>query len=163
MQPPDEAPVFVRAVVQRPATIERKPTMANYYATARSNYFAVKDDDAFKSWCANNDFDVWQGSDENAARFAIAPGDGWDSGGWPELRDDDGEPTKELCEALAQYLAEGEVAVLLEVGHEKRRYLIGSATAVHSSGKRIDFTLDDIYTRARKAFGGEAVITEANY
>ena len=24
--------------------------MANYYATARSNYFAVKDEDAFRQW-----------------------------------------------------------------------------------------------------------------
>ena len=27
-------------------------TMANYYATARSNYFAVKDEKAFREWAA---------------------------------------------------------------------------------------------------------------
>jgi hypothetical protein len=60
-------------------------------------------------------------------------------------------------------LREGEVAILLELGHEKLRYLIGAATAIDSSGRRIDLTLAEIYTRAREAFGETAVITEANY
>ena len=138
--------------------------MANYTATARSNYFAVKDDAAFKDWCATRDLDVWQGSDDNAARFAIAPGAQCECGGWPELMDgDDNEPADDLCESLAQHLREGEVAILLELGHEKLRYLVGAATAVHSSGQRIDLTLAEIYTRARDAFGETAVITEANY
>jgi hypothetical protein len=137
--------------------------MANYTATARSNYFAVKDAEAFKEWCATRDLDVWQGSDDNAARFAIAPGAECDCGGWPELMDEDDEPADDLCESLAQHLKEGEVAILFELGHEKLRYLVGAATAVHSSGRRIDLTLAEIYTRAREAFGETAVITEVNY
>ena len=137
--------------------------MANYTATARSNYFAVKDAEAFKEWCATRGLDVWQGSDDNAARFAIAPGIQSDCGGWPELKGDENEPADDLCESLAQHLREGEVAILLELGHEKLRYLVGAATAVHSSGRRIDLTLAEIYTQAREAFGEAAVITEANY
>jgi hypothetical protein len=137
--------------------------MANYTATARSNYFAVKDAAAFKDWCADRDLEVWDGSNENAARFAIAPSNDSDTGGWPELLDDDCNVTEDLCEALAGHLVDGEVAVLLEIGNEKLRFLIGTATAIHSSGKRIDLTLGEIYTRARRAFGATAVITEANY
>ena len=84
-------------------------------------------------------------------------------GGWPELMDDNDEPADDLCESLAQHLKEGEVAILFELGHEKLRYLVGAATAVHSSGRRIDLTLAEIYTRARDAFGETAVITEVNY
>ncbi len=48
---------------------------------------------------------------------------------------------EDLCEALAGHLADGEVAVLFEIGHEKLRYLIG--TAVHASGKRVDINLSE--------------------
>jgi hypothetical protein len=137
--------------------------MANYTATARSNYFAVKDAGAFKNWCATRDLDVWQGSDDNAARFAITPGAQSYCGGWPELMDEDDAAADDLCETLAQHLKGGEVAILFELGHEKLRYLVGAATAVHSSGRRIDLTLAEIYTRAREAFGETAVITEVNY
>ena len=137
--------------------------MANYTATARSNYFAVKDAEAFKNWCATRDLGVWQGSDDNAARFAIAPGAQSDCGGWPEHMDDNDEPADDLCASLVQHLKYGEVAMLFEIDHEKLRYLVGAATPVHSSGRRIDLTLAEIYTRARDAFGETAVITEVNY
>ena len=137
--------------------------MANYTATARSNYFAVKDAAAFEAWCQERDIKTWQGTHENAGRHAIAPNDTSDSGSWPEYCDDDGDPIEDLCNALAAQLADGEVAVLLEVGNEKLRYLIGTATAVHASGKRVDFCLSEIYTRAREAFGDTAAIAHAEY
>ena len=137
--------------------------MANYTATARSNYFAVKDAAAFETWCQERDIKKWQGTDENAGRHAIAPNDLSDSGSWPEYCDEDGDPIEDLYDALAAHLVDGEVAVLLEIGKEKLRYLIGTATAVHASGKRVDLCLSEIYTRAREAFGGTAAITQAEY
>ena len=137
--------------------------MANYTATARSNYFAVKDATAFEAWCKKRNLETWLGTDGNAARYAITPDDMSDTVGWPEDCDDDGDQIEDLCEALAGHLADGEVAVLYEIGHEKLRYLIGTATAVHASGKRIDINLSEIYTRALDAFGEDAVITEVNY
>jgi hypothetical protein len=86
-----------------------------------------------------------------------------DTGGWPEHGGEDGELNEVLCDALAGYLTSGEVAVLYEIGNEKLRYLIGTATAVHASGKRVDISLREIYTRAREAFGDHAAITEVNY
>jgi len=41
--------------------------MANYYATARSNYFKVKDADAFKAWCLRSSLEVLEGK-ENLSR-----------------------------------------------------------------------------------------------
>jgi hypothetical protein len=137
--------------------------MANYTATARSNYFAVKDTTAFEAWCKERDLKFWQGTHDNVARYAITPNDMSDTGGWPEHLDEDGDLIEDLCDALAAHLVVGEVAVLFEIGNEKLRYLIGTATAVHSSGKRVDISLSEIYTRARDAFGEDAAITEANY
>jgi hypothetical protein len=131
--------------------------MANYTATARSNYFAVKDATAFEAWCKECDLETWLGTDGNAARHAITPNDMSDTGGWPEHMDED------FCDGLAGHLADGEIAVLFEIGHEKLRYLIGTATAIHASGKRLDINLSEIYTRARDAFGDNATITEVNY
>jgi hypothetical protein len=109
------------------------------------------------------DLKFWQGTHDNAARYAITPNDMSDTGGWPEHLDDDGDLIEDQCDALAGHLADGEIAVLFEIGNEKLRYLIGTATAVHASGKRVDISLSEIYTRARDAFGEDAAITEANY
>ena len=35
--------------------------MANYYATARSSYFKVKDMEAFKNWCRSLDIEPIDG------------------------------------------------------------------------------------------------------
>jgi hypothetical protein len=137
--------------------------MANYTAIARSNYFAVKDATAFEAWCKKRQLKHWRGTDANAARYAITPNDFCDTGGWPEHGDDDDELIEDLCDALAGHLADGEVAVLYEIGNEKLRYLIGTATAIHSSGKRVDLNLCEIITRARDAFGEGAAITEVKY
>lgn len=137
--------------------------MANYTATARSNYFAVKDATAFEAWCKERDLKTWQGKGNKAARYAIAPSDYCDHGGWPEHRDDDGDLLEELCDGLVHHLADGEVAVMFEIGSEQLCYLLGTATAVHASGKRVDINLSEIYTRARDAFGEDAAMTEANY
>ncbi len=137
--------------------------MANYTATARSNYFAVKDATAFEAWCKKRNLETWLGTGGNAARYAITPDEMSDTGGWPEDCDDDGDQIEDLCEALAGHLADGEVAVLSEIGNEKLRYLIGTATAVHASGKRVDISLCEIYSRASDAFGGDAAMTEVNY
>lgn len=131
--------------------------MANYYATARSNYFAVKDEMTFRQWAEFAGLVVLDPvhkdkSADGIRRFAIAPDTGDDSG-WPDHREN-GE-TGEFDEVdvpreLAAHLREGEVAVLMEVGSEKLRYLCGYATAVNSVGKSVHMSLEGIYARARK-------------
>ncbi len=51
---------------------------------------------------------------------------------------------------LAAYLKDDEVAVLMEVGSEKLRYLCGFATAVNSKGETVSISLEHIYELARK-------------
>ena len=57
-------------------------TMANYYATARSNYFAVKDEQAFREWADGLGLMILEPSEVSEDlidRFGISPGD--DDGG----------------------------------------------------------------------------------
>ena len=116
--------------------------MANYCATARSNYFGVKDETAFREWADGLDLRViTQGS-----LFAIHPNS---DGGWPSLRfPKDAEAEEEeidLRAELAQHLVEGDVAVLVEAGAERLRYVCGYAWAVNSSGDTNEISLNDIY------------------
>lgn len=131
--------------------------MANWYGTARSNYFKVKDPEAFKAWVEKRGLQLLHGSDEKG--FGIAVGDSSDSGGWPTTDSEaiTAGKTDEECEIsihdeLAEHLAEGEIAILMEAGAEKLRYVTGNAVAIHSSGKRIEIDLFEIYSKAAKKF-----------
>jgi hypothetical protein len=132
--------------------------MANYYATARSNYFAVKDEKAFREWTALLGLTILEPTHHDKVadgirRFGIAPGNGDDSGGWPTSiyhENTDECEDIDVSELLAAHLANDEVAVLLEVGNEKLRYVSGSAVAVNNKGKFVLMELNDIYHKARR-------------
>ena len=131
--------------------------MANYYATARSNYFAVKDETTFRKWAESLGLEILEPTHHNKVadgirRHGITPGNGDDSGGWPTSRYDEESDQCEAIDVAAQlsaHLADGEVAILMEVGHEKLRYLSGSAVAVNHKGETAVVELDDIYEAAR--------------
>jgi len=140
--------------------------MANYYATARSNYFRVKDAQAFEQWCSKRGLDCWTTLYPDIGnRYAIAPNADEETG-WPNLDLD--EATYEYCEIdfpkeLASHLDPRDIAVIVQVGSEKLRYLTGEAVAVHASGKTTRISLDDIYRQAVREFEGDITITEATY
>jgi hypothetical protein len=80
-----------------------------------------------------------------------------EKGGWPNCRYD--EETEEceyidLFQEVADHLQEGSVALFLEVGAEKLRYMTGHAVAVNATGQVVAISLDDIYDRAT-SLGGE--------
>ena len=61
---------------------------------------------------------------------------------------------------VAAHLIEGDVAVFMEVGSEKMRYLAGDTVAVNSAGDSRRVSLSDIYGAA-KSLG--ATVTDASY
>ena len=132
--------------------------MANHYATARSNYFAVKDEKAFREWAALVGLSVLEPDARHKAtdgirRFGIAPGDCSDSGTWPtSLYNEEFDEYNDLvvAEQLSVHLADDEVAVLMEVGNGKQRYLSGTAEAVNNRGESVYLNLDSIYESARE-------------
>ena len=144
--------------------------MANWYGTARSNYFRVKDEEAFKKDMADlAGVDVGEREEpgETAVRrFAIFDGYG---DGWPtptrDLFDAEGDRVGEeevdLFDFVASHLAEGSVAIFMESGSEKQRYVTGFALAINHLGKTISVDLDDIYDKVEEA--GWPKPTRASY
>ncbi len=153
--------------------------MANYYAAARSNYFNVVDVEKFE-----NDMSFIPGieveTDKEGRMCVLASGD--DCGCWPgfvqiDMDDiDDGRtipawlgdaPSEEfevdLPVLVAEHLADGEVAVFMESGAEKLRYIIGFAEAINNKGERKTISLNDIYDMAKDMTNRPNDITTAEY
>lgn len=138
--------------------------MANYYGVARSNYFKVRDAAGFKSWVA--EFGGVEVKEEGE-HVMLLSGD-YDSGGWSivENTDDDMEiiDVVDFATRMSAHLQPGQVAVFMEIGHEKLRYLVGYAVAVDSHGRTVVVGLDDIYKKAAEEFGVPlSDITSAEY
>lgn len=70
---------------------------------------------------------------------------GWTTVGFDETNE---EIELDLPAVVAEHLVDGDVAVLMECGSEKLRYLTGYATAVNAAGETKQITLDDIYELA---------------
>jgi hypothetical protein len=122
--------------------------MANYYSSARTNYFRVKDVDAFNTWIKEfeNGYGVEVVSKEDT--FAILF-DG--ESGVPNSREVDGDYDHlDFMDELSVHLADDEVAILHEAGAEKLRYINGFAIAINNKAERRTISLDDIYVHAKE-------------
>jgi hypothetical protein len=135
--------------------------MANYYATARSNYFAVKDEEAFKEWASKRHLEVWDDGEEPPV-FAISPDDP-DSGSWELNFDLETDEEIDVLQELSEHLDPNYVAILMEAGAEKKRYVSGFAFAVSPKGQVLRIALSDIYDLAQKQFGLGMKVTPAEY
>jgi len=135
--------------------------MANFYGTSRTNYFRVNDLIAFTAWASALDAEIARKPDGRVALLATS-----DEGTFPTLRYTENDEYEEIdfIQELSAYLEPGEVAVLLEIGAEKLRYLHGHAVAIDSTGKRVDISIDDIYAKAAAEFHlPESEISVAEY
>lgn len=127
--------------------------MANYVAMARTNYFKVKDVDAFKAFVKTlDDAEVIESTQDGEILYGII----FDENGIPSSRqyvNDVGEEVEEedidFPALLAEHLVEGWVAELREVGFEKMRYLIGLDILVNSKGKRHEVHLEQTYKKIK--------------
>jgi hypothetical protein len=131
--------------------------MANYESRFRTNYFRVKSEDAFCKWA----YDI--GADYSSLK--IDGGVGWvltRQGSVPDFSESREEEI-DFASELSEHLVEGEVAIYMEVGYEKLRYLSGVAVAVAWDGRVTYVDLNEIYERAREEFGMTAPINRAEY
>ncbi len=140
--------------------------MANYYETARTNYFRVKDVDAFKAWMDTvPGCTLYEGPEKNGTFCVLFDEEGYPSVRYNEDAEDvDGaDPYEEFdfVEELAPHLADGSVAVVVGSGAEKLRYVTGWAMAVDNTGKQVSININSIYDLAKKELGGE--VTPAEY
>ncbi|MET0885373.1 MAG: hypothetical protein ABWX92_02890 [Mycetocola sp.] len=163
--------------------------MAEYNGNGRTNYFRVKDISALKAELLEYGIETATMAEARmGAEFVLHEATGKDKpagsialfsyGTWPQLDDEsvaqrleiDDEDTPvpnkhaSLAQLVASHLLEGEVAVFIEVGFEKMRYLGGHATAVDSTGDLRSIDLDDIYglAAAELSTNGQP-ITMAHY
>lgn len=127
--------------------------MADWFGMARSSYFAVKDAEAFKEWLAQFEAKLIEKQTEDGMLFGFYSED--EFGGLPSRYpdDDDDVDAISLIEELAPHLAEGHVAIVMEAGSEKARYVTGTAWAIAWHGAIERLSIDEIADRARKAFG----------
>ena len=109
--------------------------MASYVCAIRTNYFRVTEEEKFRNLIGeflSGSCEVFTRTDVNSNKLV---GFGSDENiNWPE--DDTG-----FVSGLQECLAEDDSIIVLEVGHEKLRYLIGAATIItRSSIETIDLT-----------------------
>ncbi len=129
----------------------------NYEATARSNYFRVKDEAAFRKWAEDRCLDVVVNDDNVLVTggppqklFMIYRSDGWcwPTSWWDEETQQDHEC--DVATELAAHLHPEDVAVLIQVGHEGTRCVDGGADAVNAAGATRHVNLDQIYELAKE-------------
>ena len=139
--------------------------MANYNILARSNYFSVKDVKEFTQWTN------WYGGlhtaehDKNKGTYALLVESYYSEFGGAiygtQVFDDEGEDVLDengdlvyeeinLLEQLAEHLVNDEVAIFMEIGYEKLRYLTGRSFAVNSKGETKIIDINDIYEQAKE-------------
>lgn len=68
-----------------------------------------------------------------------------------------------MLSELAEHLQDDSVAVLMEAGAEKLRYVAGWAAAVNAKGEVVEIGLHAIYDMAKQKFGDDVEITVAEY
>lgn len=138
--------------------------MANYLAACRSNYFRVKNPKDFEDWCDHIPTLACREVDkENMYMLYVDCPDG---SGWPAYlwHEDTGEETElDLVAELSEFLFEGQIAILEEVGYEKLRYLHGSSVAVNHLGETITISLTDMYSRIANQWPNVGPPTECCY
>jgi hypothetical protein len=160
--PPDPAPPLFSTAYWQCCAIEKLAAPALFSrGCIAPNYFRVKDATAFEAWCHTRSLDFWTKHYGGVGdRYAVSADTG-DSAGWPcyDSKQDDIDLTGEL----AKHLDPRDIAVLIEIGSEKLRYLTGIATAVHHSGRTLHVDLNEIYDRAIDAFDGDLTVTDATH
>jgi len=140
--------------------------MANYYEACRTNYFRVKDPEAFKAAMARiSGVAIVKEGEPQECRFAILGEE--EGGGWPSdiVSASNPEETEELdfMNFVSEHLADGEVAIFMGTGAEKLRYLTGYAQAFNNKGEYREVNISDIYKVAAELAPEGAEITRAEY
>jgi len=137
--------------------------MANYYGTARTNYFAVKDAEAFKNEIGQYPVNVIEEAHSVEGTLYGFLDNNADGAGMPyDKYDEDTDNYIEIDweDLFRRHLKDGWVAVMMEAGAEKYRYITGYAVAYNNKGESRKINLDDIYKVALE-IGTE--ITRAEY
>jgi hypothetical protein len=125
--------------------------MATYYETARTNYFLVKDIEAFKTRLEDLKSLTVREDERNGKTYVCLLND--NENGFPFEAYDDilGEYVEIDWEGIfSQHLQDDSVAIVMGAGAEKLRYIHGYAVAFNNKGETEQIHLVDIYKIAEK-------------
>jgi hypothetical protein len=144
--------------------------MANYYGYGRSNYFKVKDMDAFIAFtekfngsieiaindtCPNAEYrEKLKNLTSDDAICLLSNDECGDLPGWVYNEETDDDEEIDIFKAIAEHLQEEKDNLFIwqHVGHEKLRYVSGYAMAMDYTGDIIDLGLRSIYDLAADHF-----------
>jgi len=143
--------------------------MADWSGSSRSNYFRVKDVEKFKKLCSLWGVDFIRDTEytngvetESPDLVGFTCESGLPSYRSEAISEDTGHEFDfdGFLQELSELLVEDEVAVMVEAGAEKLRYITGFAIAINSRGEQVSVSLESIYDLA-KTLGKN--ITKAEY
>jgi len=141
-------------------------SMANYYATIRTNYFGVTDEDKFReiidSCSAEDTIHVFESKDDSGkfgfgcigSIYGIPPG---------ENEDDDESDMDTFYDALQNILLEGDAIIITEIGYEKLRYLISNCIVITKNDIQFVDLRNKAIELAREMLNDAAFTTEMDY
>lgn len=141
--------------------------MADYECVIRSNYFRVKDPEAFKAFMSHvygsAPLECWEEKDKDGS-LVFGFGLYGDIYGYNAADGDDEDGDYEaFLDELQHHVAEDDAIIILECGNEKLCYVIGSAVVITST--QVDYL--DITTlattRAAELLKNFEWITQCDY
>jgi hypothetical protein len=124
--------------------------MANYYASARTNYFQVKDVKAFTEEVEKYNLEVVS-KDDNPEFVALFVQSDDGAFPWNDYFSDDavfGGDEIDWAGIFSRHLQENSVVIIQEIGSEKLRYFAGFAVAYNSKGETISININKIFDQA---------------
>ena len=139
----------------------------DYYGTGRTNYFKVKDVEAFKKWTTSFGGQLITKTTSKSVEHPELVGIILD--GVPDMKHNPAEEGDELVEfdfyeELKSHLQKGQVAVYMESGAEGHRYVTGMAVAMSPGKEDVTLNINEIYKLAAKSFRvARNKISDASY
>ncbi len=118
----------------------------------RTNYFRVKNLEAFETWVARFSTDctriVHKKDDDSLVAILDDSGEGVPAA--YQGKDGEDDEDFDFLEDLAEQLQPGQVAIVMSSFHEGMRFVGGWAGAVNAEGARVEVGLDDIHRLAEQ-------------
>lgn len=144
--------------------------MANYCCTIRTNYFHVKDEDAFRKmmeqvYGCEDSVDLWEEKDSKGNTvFSFGIYGGISGLRDPEDEDEDDDIAYDrFIDRLQQLVADDDAIIIVEAGNEKLRYVVGSATIITSKGYQYTDIEAVAVQQAREALANDGWDTKLCY
>lgn len=146
--------------------------MANYSCAIRTNYFHVKDNEAFEEFMSHvyaEDLDVFHKVDNKGNKLYGFGCYGGISGYFnsEESYENDDEAWDNaydnFIDGLARHVAEDEAILIFESGNEKLRYVVGSVAVITSKGYQYKDITDMGIKMARQMLGNPDYTTQCDY